>query len=284
MDVQRLAWLPMRAAGFVIAAMVAMVSSAQPAAKGSPPGKVNHMQITSRDGTRITFEKQGTGPALVIVGGALSDRTGGADLARLLAPHLTVYSHDRRGRGGSGDPKPYSLGREIEDLEALIDHAGGTAFIYGKSSGGALALQATSELGSKVKRLALYEVPYDDSEGAAQKWRAFRAQLDSLLAAGRSAEAIEFFLKFSGAPDEVLAKMKASPAWPAMLALAPTLANDSAVLGDDRAVPVAVAARIKSPTLVIDGSASAKPMPFMRATADTLGRTIPGAQRQTLEG
>ena len=240
--------------------------------------------VTSRDGTRIAYDKLGMGPSLIVVNGALSERAGNAELAQLLAPHLTVYSYDRRGRGDSSDTPPYSVKREIEDIEALIDGAGGSACVYGKSSGASLALQASSALGDKVKKLALYEPPYSEAEGAAKEWRTFTARLDGLLAEDRRADAIRLFMKFVGAPDDVLAKMKASPAWPGMVAMAPTLAYDNAVLGDDRSVPVAVAAKIKASTLVMDGGASLGPMPFMRPTADKLGKTIPGAQRQVVEG
>ena len=156
--------------------------------------------------------------------------------------------------------------------------------MYGKSSGASLALQAASALGGKVKKLALYEAPYSEAEGAAKEWREFRAKLDALLAADRRADAVTLFMKFVGAPDEAIAKMKASPAWPGMVAMAPTLAYDNAVLGDDRSVPVESAAKVKAATLVMDGGASLGPMPFMRTTADKLGKAIPGAQRHVVEG
>jgi pimeloyl-ACP methyl ester carboxylesterase len=265
-------------AGLVALAVAALAKA--PRADARRPAQ----QVTSRDGTRIAFDTTGRGPALILVGGALSDRSGGADLARLLAPHLTVYSYDRRGRGDSGDTAPYAVRREVEDIEALIDHAGGSAFVYGKSSGASLALQAASALGDKVRKLALYEAPYDDAEGAAMAWKTFTEELDALLAAHRHAEAIARFMAFVGAPDAAVQQMKASPAWPGMLAMAPTLAYDNAVVGVGRAVPVGLAAQVKAPTLVMDGSASAGPMPFMRATADQLGRVIPDARRQTLDG
>jgi pimeloyl-ACP methyl ester carboxylesterase len=197
---------------------------------------------------------------------------------------MTVYSYDRRGRGGSTDTKPYSVEREIEDIEALIDSAGGSAYVYGKSSGASLALQATAALGNKVKKLALYEPPYSEAEGAAKEWREFRTKLDELLAADRRADAITLFMKFVGAPDEAIAKMKASPAWPGMVSMAPTLSYDNAVVGDDRSVPVGIAAKVKATTLVMDGGASLGPMPFMRPTADKLAKIIPGAQRHVVEG
>jgi pimeloyl-ACP methyl ester carboxylesterase len=248
-------------------------------------GKAQTMQaVTSRDGTRIAFDQSGKRPAIILVNGALADRSGNAELVGLLAPHLTVYSYDRRGRGDSTDTKPYSVRREIEDIEALIDSAGGSAYLYGKSSGAALALQAAAALGGKVTKLALYEAPYSDAEGAAKDWKTFRAKLDTLLAADRRADAVTTFLKFTGAPDAVLTKIKGSPAWPSMLAMAPTLAYDNATLGEDRSVPVAIAARVTAETLVMDGGASLGPMPFMRATADTIGKSIPRARRLVLKG
>jgi len=240
--------------------------------------------VTSRDGTRIAYDTWGKGPALILVNGALADRSGNAELAQLLAPRFTVYSYDRRGRGASGDTKPYSVRREIEDIEALIERAGGSAYVYGKSSGASLALQAAASLGGKVEKLALYEAPFSDAAGAAVEWKEFRTKLDGLLAADRRADAVTDFLKFSGAPDEVLTKLKASPAWPGMLAMAPTLAYDSALLGADRSVPVGIAAQVKAKTLVMDGGASLEPLPFMRPTADKLGGSIPGAQRRVVEG
>jgi pimeloyl-ACP methyl ester carboxylesterase len=119
-------------------------------------------RVESKDGTPIAFDKHGQGPALIFVDGAMSTRSGKVDLAKLLAPHFTVYGYDRRGRGDSGDTQPYAVEREIEDIDAMIDEAGGSAYLYGHSSGGCLALDATVALGDKVKKLAMYEAPYND--------------------------------------------------------------------------------------------------------------------------
>src|SRR6266496_4979663 len=116
-------------------------------------------KVTSKDGTMIAYDNRGEGPALILVDGALCYRSFGPmpHLAELLAPHFTVYNYDRRGRGDSGDTKPYALEREVEDIEALIKEAGGSAFVYGISSGGALALEAALKLGNRIKKLAVYE-------------------------------------------------------------------------------------------------------------------------------
>src|SRR5688572_28026288 len=182
MSTNRAASLLFRSA--CLAACLSLASLAEGQAAEAPrvdQGKA--MQVTSRDGTRIAYDRGGKGPAVILVNGALADRSGGAELAQLLAASFTVYSYDRRGRGDSGDTKPYSVEREIEDIEALIDAAGGSAYLYGKSSGACLALQASAALGDKVKKLALYEAPYSDAEGAAREWREFRTKLDGLLTA-----------------------------------------------------------------------------------------------------
>lgn len=240
--------------------------------------------VTSKDGTKIAFDKQGSGPALILVGGALSDRAAGEPYARLLSPHFTVYSFDRRGRGDSGDTKPYSVAREIEDIEALIDQAGGSAYLAAFSSGAALSLEAAAALGGKVSKLAIYEAPYDEAAGVTEKWRAYRAEQAKLLADGRNGEAVLHHLKYVGVPQPAIDQMKASPAWAGMEKLAPTLPYDATVVGEDRKVPVDRAAKIQAEALVMDGGASAETMPFMRATADRIAGAIPKARRRTIEG
>jgi len=130
-------------------------------------------KITSRDGTEIAYDQRGQGPAVILVDGALCYRSFGPmpGLAELLAPYFTVYNYDRRGRGESGDTQPYALTREIEDLEALINEAGGSALVFGTSSGGALALEAAIQLGNKIKKLAMYEPPYNSEKAVGQAWK-----------------------------------------------------------------------------------------------------------------
>ncbi len=144
-------------------------------------------KITSKDGTTIAYEKKGAGPSLILVDGALTYRSFGPmqHLAELLAPHYTVYTFDRRGRGESSNSKPYSVDREIEDIDALIDVAGGSAFIYGISSGACLALEASIKLGSKIRKLAMYEPPYNAGQGAVQVWKDYRKKLGRAFS-GRS--------------------------------------------------------------------------------------------------
>ncbi len=145
-------------------------------------------KVISKDGTTIAFDQLGKGPAIILVGGALEQRamdSETAQLAPLLAQHFTVFHYDRRGRGESTDTLPYAVEREIEDIEALITEAGGSAFVFGISSGAALAMEAVIKLGDKVKKLAMYEAPYNDDEAARRAWKEYRKQLAEVLAQGR---------------------------------------------------------------------------------------------------
>src|SRR5260370_13532141 len=124
--------------------------------------------LRSHDGTTIAYDKQGEGPALILVDGALTVHSSGSgsELAELLAPHFTVYGFDRRGRGESGDTLPYAVDREIDDIEALIDRAGGSAVLYGHSSGGPRTMRAALRLGSQASEITMYEPPFNNDPGA----------------------------------------------------------------------------------------------------------------------
>jgi pimeloyl-ACP methyl ester carboxylesterase len=240
--------------------------------------------VKSADGTTIAYDKNGAGPALVIVDGALTSRRSGSkpELIALLSPRVTVYTYDRRGRGDSADTSPYAVAREIEDVEAVIGQAGGAAALYGHSSGACLALDATLALGGKVTKLAMYEAPYDNDPQARPAWEQYLRDLAAALADGRSGDAVELFMTFVGAPPDQIASMRQSSFWPALEAIGPTLAYDhSGILGADRSVPTERAARVSVPVLVMNGEEGA---PFMAETARALHRAIPGAELRTLSG
>jgi pimeloyl-ACP methyl ester carboxylesterase len=240
--------------------------------------------VASRDGTTIAYDKQGEGPALILVDGALSVHSSGgkSELAKLLAPRFTVYGYDRRGRGGSGDTLPYAVVREIEDIEALIDHAGGSAFLYGHSSGGTLAMHAAVGLGGKVSKLAIYEAPYNDDPGAQESWSQYLSQLRDLLADGRRGDAVALFMRFAGTPAEQVEGMRQAAFWPGMEAVAPTLAYDHAeIMGERFAAPTELARRVSVPALVMSGDAG---IPFMPATARALSEAMPQGQLRMLAG
>lgn len=242
--------------------------------------------VMSQDGTTIAFDQAGTGPALILVGGMFEQRAMDSETSQLaalplLAQHFSVYHYDRRGRGDSTDTQPYAVEREIEDIEALIDAAGGSAHLFGISSGGALAFEAALALRSKIRKLAIYEAPYNDDADARQAWRDFRRQLQQTLAEGRHGDAVGLFMMLLGMPAEQLPEMRQYPMWPMWEAVAPTIAYDAAALGEAAAVPAERAAGVAVPALIMDGGAS---YPFMHTTAVALADALPNGQHYTLEG
>jgi uncharacterized protein YndB with AHSA1/START domain/pimeloyl-ACP methyl ester carboxylesterase len=241
--------------------------------------------VISKDGTRIAFEQAGSGPALILVASAMSDRSDTKALAALLAAHFTVINYDRRGRGDSGDTLPYAVQREIEDIEALIDHAGGSAFIFGSSSGAVLTLEAAAHLPTKISKATLFEPPFvlDDSRPPVPA--DFVQQIRELIEANRRSDAVEyFFTQAVGVPAEFVAGMKAAPSWAAMEKTAHTLVYDGILMGDTQAGKPLPAQRWNTavaPTLVMVGGES--PAWFHNA-AQSLVDILPNAQHRILAG
>lgn len=240
------------------------------------------MKTTSADGTPIAYDRSGQGPALILVDGALCSRAFGPmpKLAPLLAPHFTVFAYDRRGRGESGDTKPYDPAREVEDLAALIREAGGSAFLLGLSSGAALALEAAAG-GLPVSKVVAYEPPYVDVDGT-NDGPAHEPRLRQLVADGDRAGAVKYFMKdMVGVPAFAVVMMRLMPwVWPQLVAVAHTLPYDAAVMTGFR-VPAERLSAIRVPTLVMHGS---KTQPRLQKAARVVSDAIPGARHQTLEG
>ncbi len=185
----------------------------------------------------------------------LTTRPSSSDCSR---PRLTVLTYDRRGRGDSGDTQPYSVAREIEDVAAVIGEVGGSAVLYGHSSGACLALEAALALGRaeagrgiEVTGLAMYEAPYDDDPAVRPAWHDYLAELTAALDDGRPGDAAALFMAFVGTPAEQIDGMRQAPFWPGIEAVAPTLAYDhSGLMGADRSVPAERASHVSVPTLV----------------------------------
>ena len=240
------------------------------------------LQVTSRDGTSIAYTREGSGPPVVLVDGALCYRSHGPmpALARVLASDMTVYSYDRRGRGESGDTPPYAVDREIEDVAAIVERAGAPVVLYGFSSGAILTLLAAARLSGNIERLVVHEPPFNAGDAdAVHAMRKFADETARLLRDGRPADAVAFFLK-DMVPSGALAHMKQTPAWGLMVAVAHTLAYDNAVLGDG-SVPRKVAASVTARTLALVGSDSGN---FKHAAVNALVRAIPDAGTQTIPG
>jgi pimeloyl-ACP methyl ester carboxylesterase len=237
------------------------------------------MNVTSRDGTSIDIERTGEGPPVVLVTGGSVDRTSNAALAGELSRGFLVLNYDRRGRGASTDTPPYAVEREYEDLAAVIEAAGGSAPVFGSSSGAALVLHAAASA-VPLTKLALWEPPFvlDESKRppADQVER-----YEEMVAAGRRGDAVEYFMtRVIGMPPEMVAGMRAQPWWAAQESLAHTLAYDARIMGD-YSLPAGAAARVEAPTLVIAGGAD---FPWMRETAQALAEALPNGRVHILEG
>jgi pimeloyl-ACP methyl ester carboxylesterase len=251
-------------------------------------GAVGTEFATSADGTRIAFERAGTGPALVLVEGAFGHRdlTWVRDAAKTYQDAFTVVIYDRRGRGESGDTLPYAPEREFEDLHAVVDAVsdGQGAFVMGQSSGAGLAYRAAAA-GVPMRRLIGYEAPWvglrPGKNGAPKN---YHADLDRLIDQGKNAAAVAYFMvDMIGAPRfmPLLMPLMAGKAYKRMIAVAPTLRYDAAIMGATFTVPEAELAAVTVPTLVLCGSKAA---PEMLAAQQRVAAAIPGAEHRVLDG
>jgi pimeloyl-ACP methyl ester carboxylesterase len=234
--------------------------------------------LRSADGTTIAFDRYGEGPPLILVGGAFQHRaidqsTGG--LAQRLGERFTVFHYDRRGRGDSTDTQPWAVEREVEDLAALVERAGGEAQAYGMSSGGGLVLEAAGR-GLPLTRLAIYEPPTSSFDDDAT----LPARLAELVSHGRNDDAVALFMGEAGIDAESIEAFKQTPMWPAFAGVAPTLVYDTTMMADHGLLGER-APRVTAPLLVIDGGASA---PWASACAEAVAAAVPGARRHTIPG
>jgi pimeloyl-ACP methyl ester carboxylesterase len=240
-------------------------------------------RIRSADGTPLAFEAIGEGAPLLLVGGALCDRTApasGTPLAAMLAHRFTVFAYDRRGRGDSGDAPAWTIEREIEDLAALIAAAGGSASVFGNSSGGLLALDAAAH-GLAITRLAVYEPPVILDADRAASFVRLANELDELLVEARRTQAVElYFTRVMQMPAPAVAQLRRSPMWPDFEELAHTLSDDLRITARG-AARLAEAPAVRPPTLAMDGSASPG---WMRQAIEAVARAIPRGRHRTLDG
>jgi pimeloyl-ACP methyl ester carboxylesterase len=240
-------------------------------------------KAVSKDGTTIAYDLTGEGPAVILVGGALSQRSApqAQSLAVSLAPHFAAIDYDRRGRGDSGDTAPYAMAREVEDLEALIDKVGGVAFVYGHSSGAVLALEAARKLGAKIKKLALYEPPFIGNGNGTRPAADHLARLKEMQMQDRRAEMLKYWMmEVVGMPAQALGPVKDSPMWEGLLSLAPTLVYDMTIM-KEYSNPAERIKAIQTPTLALDGGASPA---WAQEATQLLVDTLPNSKRQTLAG
>jgi pimeloyl-ACP methyl ester carboxylesterase len=242
-------------------------------------------KVISKDSTSIAYDLSGQGSAIILVSGATATRSAEESVAAALARQFTVIAYDRRGRGDSGDTTPYAVEREVEDIDTLLSEVGGSAFVFGHSSGAVLALEAARLLKGRVKKLAMYEPPFiiDDSRPPAPQ--DYIPHLNKLIAEGRRSEAVEYFMTdMVLVPAEMVAQMQSSPMWPQLEAVAHTISYDGAIMGDTmNGNPAALKkwASVTTPTLVMVGGASPK---FFHNSAQALVDILPNGTLQVLPG
>ncbi len=239
---------------------------------------------TSDDGTKIAYTRAGSGPALVLVDGAMCYRGSSPNdaLAKELAAHFTVYTYDRRGRGESGDTGPYTVEREVEDVATLIKEAGGEAFLFGISSGAALALEAARSL--PVTKLALYEPPFIVDGTRPRVPADYVARLDQALKEGKRGKAVKMFMTEGvGLSGATVAMMRIMPFWGKLKRVAHTIPYDTAlVIGHQAGEPLPAAwPEVTVPALAIDGGRSPD---WMRNGVASLAKVLPSAEYRTLPG
>ncbi|MGN6638132.1 MAG: alpha/beta fold hydrolase [Mucilaginibacter sp.] len=236
----------------------------------------------SKDATPIAYDVTGSGSPIILVDGALCSRNFGPmpKLAPILAEHFTVFGYDRRGRNQSGDTKPYAADREIEDIDALIKEAGGSAYVYGVSSGAALSIAAAAK-GLNITKLALYEPPFRvDDEGHHAPPDSLQ-QLQKMIDEDRRGDAVKFFMKdMVGVPAFAVFMMTLFPIWKKLKAVAHTLPYDATVLGD-LGLPEDKAKSIKIPTLIAGGD---KSQVMLQHSVKTLAEVMPNNRLEILHG
>ncbi|MFC5406276.1 alpha/beta fold hydrolase [Cohnella soli] len=240
-------------------------------------------KVISKDGTAIAFDKTGNGPALILVCAAFQTRSMMSELASHLSTHFTVFNYDRRGRGDSGDGATYAVEREVEDIETLINEAGGSAFVYGMSSGAVLALDAATKL--TITKLAVYEPPFVVDNTRPPLPKDYLIQLKELTTSNRRGDAVEYFLtKAAGVPAEFIASMRSAPFWQAMEDVAHTLIYDGTIMGDcmsGNPLPAERWSSVSIPTLVVGGGASPE---YQQNAVKALVDRLSNAKLHMMEG
>jgi len=182
-------------------------------------------RLVSSDGTPIAVWRSGEGPPLVLVHGAAADHTRWRPVLPALEERFTVLAMDRRGRGGSGDADRYALAREVEDVLAVVAHAGDDVSLLGHSHGAMCALEG-ARLTDRLRALVLYEPPL----GFVRWPEDVVGRLEGLLAAGRREELLAVFMgEVAGLPADQIALMRALPAWQGRIGAAHTIPREERV-------------------------------------------------------
>ena len=238
--------------------------------------------IFSKDNTPIAYETVGSGPLLIIVTGALNTHNFGVpgEMVPFLQEHFTVLTYDRRGRGQSGDTPPYSIEKEIQDLEALIDHHGGKAFLYGHSAGAALALFTAAQFPEKVLKVAAYEPPLGGGWLERTMTDLLIRQIKKQVARGDNLAVVTRFMRFVGMDEQLIKDTLASEHGQTIIDMAGTITYEAEIQKASRSFLEDRAKNVPMPVLMLAGSKSFKTAPGIMAA---FTQVIPQAKSQLLE-
>jgi pimeloyl-ACP methyl ester carboxylesterase len=270
--------------------MAAKIAS-DPHESTHPAGAASPFEfVTSADGTRIAYRRFGRGPALVLLHGSMETSSNHIRLAQELAEGFTVYVPDRRGRGRSGPHGPeYALGREVEDVRALLTATAATK-LFGVSAGGVVALE-TARVVPAVRKLVLYE-PALLGQGAPISFD-WIARFDTEMAAGDVAAALVTSMiglrlgppVLKVVPRRLLVSLtrklmksedaKAKPGEVTMRMLAPSVRYEGRLL-EEAAGTVSGYAGLQAKVLLLGG---AKGLPWLKPSLAELARTLPSVER-----
>ncbi|SHN11173.1 alpha/beta fold hydrolase [Mucilaginibacter sp. OK098] len=237
--------------------------------------------VISKDGTKIAYNQNGSGPVIILVDGAFCSKDFGpmTGIVPLLSKNFTVISYDRRARGESGDTKPYAVEREIEDINALINVSGGSASLFGISSGAILCIKAVA-YGLNIHKLAILEPPFVGNKDNKRPADAVQ-QLNQMIAVGEQGSAVKFYLrKVIGLPAIIVFILRLTPNWPKMKAIANSLPYDAAVCGDFN-MPKEQVSCITIPTIAIDSKQSPT---FLRDAVQGVASALTNGKRVSLKG
>lgn len=242
-------------------------------------------KIISNDGTSISFQQTGKGPLVILVASALSDRSDTVKLAKLLSQHFTVINYDRRGRGKSNDTKPYTIQKEVEDIDGLISCTAESAFLFGSSSGAVLALDAANALPEKIKKIALYEPPFIINDKRPPMADDLSVQIEKLLSEDRKNDAVKLFMSQTmNIPAIGLWIMQLIPGWKKMKDMAHTIPYDLALLNGTQSgkpLPESRWNAIQAPALIMTGGKSEE---FFHTGATALATMLINGQHNILKG
>ena len=237
-------------------------------------------EVTVSDGTRIPMTESGSGRPLLIVPGVATPPEAWQAVREALDPHMRVAVMSRRGI--LGDPlSSLTMEQEFQDVADVAASLGDEVDIIGHSSGALYALGA-APLTRGLRRLVLYEPPWEGSDEA--EFRSRRAKLQSLLEAGDIDGMFRaWWTHYVGMPPEVADAVIASPVGAQMRPLAQYIPRELLAHLDWHFDP-AEFARITAPTLFLYGENSPKDSPLALGFKRILGEAMPHFTSREIPG